>query len=122
VPQGTPSYQNAQNAIARWQQQGQQQQAQSQIQTAREQIQPNQASSYNRAINTLRQIKSGQSGYEQAQELIDQWSRQIYLIANSRAAQGNFQAAVQTAELVPQDTPSHQNAQKAIAKWKQGQR
>lgn len=122
VPQGTPSYQNAQNAIARWQQQAQQQQTQSLIQTAQEQIQPNQASSYNRAINTLRQIKSGQPGYEQAQELINQWSRQIYLMANSRAAQGNFQAAVQTAALVPQDTPSHNNAQKAIAKWKQGQR
>ncbi|MFP5273171.1 caspase family protein [Coleofasciculus sp.] len=123
VPSTYPSiYNQAQSAVKTWQTQAQQQQQnQGLIQTAKQQLRPNQASSYNRAINTLRQIPVGQPGYAQAQQLINQWSRQIYLIAHSRAWRGQLSLARQTAALVPPGTPSYQAAQQAIARWQNGQ-
>ena len=98
----------------------QQQQNKKIIQTAKQQIKPNQASSYSRAITTLRQVLPGQPGYAEAQKLAAQWSRNIYLIAQSRAARGRLQEAIQAASLVPAGTPSSDAAKVAIAKWQQG--
>jgi len=115
-------YNRAQSAIKTWQTQAkQQQQNQAIIQAAKQQLRRNQASSYNRAINTLSKISPGQPGYAQAQQLIDQWSRQIYLIANSRAWRGQLSLAIKTAALVPPDTPSYPAAQQAIARWQKDQ-
>ncbi|HBL14401.1 MAG TPA: peptidase C14, partial [Cyanobacteria bacterium UBA11162] len=124
VPRDDPSIDGkAQQAINRWQVSAkQQQQNQRIIQSAKQQLRRNQASSYNRAINILRKIPSGQPGYAEAQQLIARWSRQIYLIANSRAWQGNLRQAIQTAALVPSGTPSYETAQKAISRWKVGRR
>ncbi|MEQ8463211.1 caspase family protein [Coleofasciculus sp. E1-EBD-02] len=123
VPSTNPSiYNRAQSAIKTWQTQAkQQQQNQAIIQAAKQQLRRNQASSYNRAINTLSKISPGQPGYAQAQQLIDQWSRQIYLIANSRAWRGQLSLAIKTAALVPPDTPSYPAAQQAIARWQKDQ-
>ena len=124
VPQDQQTtYSQAQGFIQQWTAQGEQQKNNQLIlQGAKEQIRPNQASSYNQAINTLKRIPKGQAGYEQGQNLTNQWSRQIYLIANSRAARGNFAQAINAAALVPQSTPSYQQAQQAIARWQKGQR
>jgi hypothetical protein len=121
VPQDDPSvYAKAQQKIQQWGILTQQQrQNQGLIQAAKKQIQPNQANSYRRAIATLRKIPSGQPGYNTAQNLIEQWSRTIYLMAQSRAWRGNYQAAIQTAAFVPTGTTSSDAAQKAIAKWQQ---
>ena len=100
----------------------QQQQNQGIIQAAKQQIQPNQATSYSGAIANLRQIPPNQPGYAEAQLLIDQFSRTIYLMAQSRAARGDFQLAIQTAVNVPAGTSSSEAAETAIAKWKQGKR
>ncbi len=100
----------------------QQQQNQEIIQAAKQQIQPNQATSYSRAIATLSQIPPEQPGYAEAQLLIDQFSQTIYLMAQSRASRGDFQLAIQTAANVPAGTSSSEAAEKAIAKWKQGKR
>ncbi len=111
-------HQEAQQAMEQWKAiSTQQKQSQELVQGAKKEIKPNQASSYNRAITTITQVKPEQPGYTEAQQLKAQWSRQIYLMANTRAAQGELQQAVDTAKLVPQGTPSHQDAQKAIAKW-----
>lgn len=124
VPKDDPAiYTKAQETIKNWQTLAQQQQQnQGVIQAAKQQLRRNQASSYNRALTTLRRVPPGQPGYAEAQQLTDQWSRTIYLIANSRAAQGKFRSAVQTAALVPKSTPSYGVAQDAIARWKQGKR
>ena len=100
----------------------QQQQNQGIIQAAKQQIKPYQATSYSRAIATLRQIPPAQPEYPEAQLLIDQFSRTIYLMAQSRAARGDIQLAIQTAANVPAGTSSSEEAKKAIAKWKQGKR
>lgn len=111
-------YQIAQQGIKQWQIAAQKQQVNlALIDGAKALIQANQASSYNRSITILRQISPQEPSYEQAQTLIEQWSRQIYLIANTRAAQGNFQAAIATAQLVPKNTSSYEMAQTAIFKW-----
>jgi hypothetical protein len=124
VPKDDPAvYAKARQTIERWKVLSlQQQRNQSIIQTAKKQIQPNQATSYNRAIATLRQIPSGQPGYAEAQQLRTQWSRTIYLIAQTRASQGQFQQAIQAASLVPAGTPSSDAAKKAIAKWNSSKR
>lgn len=124
VPQDQTSvYADAQQMINRWKILTlQQQQNSSIIQAAKEQIQPNQASSYSRAIKTLQQILPAQPKYTEAQQLIMQWSRTIYLIAQSRAARGQLQQAIQTAALVPANSPSFEAAKNAIAKWQQGKR
>ncbi|MEQ9000729.1 MAG: caspase family protein [Coleofasciculus sp. B1-GNL1-01] len=123
VPSTNPSiYNRAQSAIKTWQTQAkQQQQNQGIIQAAKQQLRRNQASSYNQAINTLSKIPPDQPSYDQAQQLINQWSRQIYLIANSRAWRGQLSLAITTAALVPPDTPSYPAAQQAIARWQTDQ-
>jgi uncharacterized caspase-like protein len=116
-------YDVAQNKIKLWESQKEQELLNRiLIQEIQKQILPNQASSYNRAITALRKIRPGEPHYERAQQLKEEWSRRIYLIANSRAANGNFTLAVQAAQLVPQDSNSYQQAQQAIARWKQGKR
>ena len=124
VPKDDPSvYAKAQQAINQWTLLAkQQEQNKAIIQAAKAQLQPNQASSYSRAITTLRQVLPNQPRYAEAQQLTAQWSRTIYLIAQSRAARGRLQEAIQTAALVPAGTPSSDAAKAAIAKWQQGKR
>lgn len=124
IPKDDPSvYTKAQQGIEYWKVLTlQQQQNQGIIQAAKEQIQPNQASSYNRAIMTLRKVPRGQPGYAEAQQLTVQWSRTIYLMAQSRASRGKLQQAIQTAAFVPAATPDSNAAKDAIAKWRQGKR
>src|SRR5919202_385989 len=116
-------YAKAQQTINQWKVRSiQQQQNKSLIQTAKQQIQQNQASSYSRAITTVRPILPDQPGYAEAQQLTTQCSRTIYLIAQSRASRGKLQEAIESASLVPAGTPSSDAAKVAIAKWQQGKR
>jgi len=114
---------DAQQAIARWKEQARQQRAnQIVLKAAKGLIRPGQASSYNQAITAASRIPPDQPGYAEANQLINQWSRTIYLMAQSRASREEFKAAMETATLVPDNTPSYEAAQKAIVKWKQGKR
>ncbi|MEC4985896.1 MAG: hypothetical protein SAJ37_19585 [Oscillatoria sp. PMC 1068.18] len=124
VPNDVPQIKNAANqAIAKWSEMAELKWAnQNAIAAAQEQINPAQASSYSFGISLLRKINSGEPEYRQARQLIEQWSQQIYLMANSRAAVGNLNQAIETAKLVPRNTPAYDQAQKAIGRWQQGQR
>ena len=118
IPQDDSSvHTEAQEAMTQWKNLSQQKQNQGIIQRAKKEIKPNQVSSYNRALTTLSQVKPEQPGYDEAQKLKAQWSDQIYLIANTQAAQGKFKEAVATATSVPQGTPSSEKAKQAIANW-----
>lgn len=121
VPTENPQlYAQAQQGIETWKRAKQQRQQVSQhrLNVAQEQIQPGQASSYWRAIATLRQIQPQDPLYSQAQQFIDRWGREILQIAQSRAQQRQFELAIQAAILVPADTTAHTEAQTAIATWK----
>ena len=112
--------QQASEAIDHWQLRARTQYTQSTLLAkAKSLINPTQASSYNQAVRILRQISSGGKEYQEAQNLIEQWSRQIYLIANHRAAQGDFERAIAAAALVPKDSPYYEGARNAMIKWKQ---
>jgi hypothetical protein len=114
-------YAEAQNAIQEWETKDIQQTENNEIfQKAKSLINPRQASSYVKAMQLIENIAPGETGYEEARELRNQWSRQVYLIANSRASRGKYQLAIQTALLVPQDSPSYEDTQNAIARWQQG--
>ena len=77
-------------------------------------INPSQASSYSRAIVILKQIDSTSSEYTAAQSKIDQWNKEIYLIAKHRAEQANFKQAIESAILVSEDSRYYQLAQDSI--------
>lgn len=74
----------------------------------------NQASSYNQAIALARKIAPGAKEYQEAQNLISQWNKQIYLIVEERVAIGNFQQAAEAAVLITQDSTYYQLAKDAI--------
>ena len=113
----------AQEKLTQWQSSKQQYAQQQELfRQAKSMVVPGQASSYSEAIKLLRNIGPGDVGYGQAQALKNQWSRAIYLIANTRAAQGNFSSAIAAARLVPDDSGEYERAVKAIGRWQQGQR
>lgn len=108
----------AQLRIQEWQQQAEAVQAnQDTFQQAQALIRSGQASSYNKAIEQLRQIEPEQPGYAAAQKQVDQWSAEILKIAQARAQRKQFATAVQAAQLVPEGTSSYDAAQKAISQW-----
>ncbi|MEA5508862.1 caspase family protein [Crocosphaera sp. UHCC 0190] len=113
-------YLSAQQSIKRWQTLSQQQ-ADNQvlIEAALALVKPNQASSYNRAITTLKYLKMGEPGYNTAQKLIEQLSQQIYQLAQTRAKQGQLSLALKTAQFVPQDSQVYEKTQQSIKQWRQ---
>ena len=121
-PTASPSlYETARESIEGWELQAQQQEVnQAVITAAKAMVIPTQASSYNAAIEKLREIPQGQPGYAQARELTNGWSEQIYLIANSRASRGEFSGAVAAAKLVPSDSSIYEKTAAALARWEQG--
>ena len=112
--------QQATKSIERWQKRARQQKIeQYSLEEAKKLIHPTQASSYSQAIKIVRQLTPEMEGYQEAQTLTKQWSRQIYLIANYRASRGDFKQAIAAATLVPKDSPYYHGARNAIVKWKE---
>lgn len=110
----------AQQAIAKWQSLADQQQKNTATLTAaRKQIQRGVASSYSKAIEQVSTIKAGQPKYEEAQQLMNEWSTTIFNMAELRASQGRFQQAIEAATLVPKGTTSYNAAQKSMTTWKE---
>ncbi|MCL2933234.1 MAG: hypothetical protein MGG11_13565 [Trichodesmium sp. MAG_R03] len=125
VPRNVRSiYQEAQLAIAEWELQVAKQKKANEefneelLKFAQEQVKVGQASSYIKAINEARKIRSGEPKYEEAQKLITQWSNTIFSIAKVRAKNKNLSEAILAGELVPYGTPAYESSQKALADWK----
>lgn len=116
VPQDQPDvYQLAQQKVAVWQRQADDQRL---IQEAESSLVPDQANSFQAAIEALQTIEADQPEYPTAQERINQWSQDILIIARARAAQGNLAGAIAAAELVPEETTAHNQAQQEIQSWR----
>lgn len=112
--------QETQVAIQQWQLQAKStQKQQNLIAMAQNLIEPNQASSYNRAIAILRKVPVEANNYSLAQKLIGQWSKQIYLIAQERASQGDFVGAIAAAHLIPKDSSDYEKANDFIMDWQE---
>ena len=80
-------------------------------------VNSDQASPYWYAIQEARNIKPGQTDYQQAQQDITRWSNRIMSIARQRGRQGGFDAAIVAAHLVPPEQPQFTEAKSAIASW-----
>ncbi|MEH2161877.1 MAG: caspase family protein [Nostoc sp.] len=77
-----------------------------------------QASDLSMAISTARKIKPGEPLYEQAQENIKIWSRMILDLAEGRAKQRQYAAAIAAARLIAKDEAAYAKAQAAINLWR----
>ncbi|AFZ34121.1 hypothetical protein Sta7437_0514 [Stanieria cyanosphaera PCC 7437] len=107
-------------AVRQWQLQAQiEGRKQNLVTVAQTMIEPSQASSYNRAIAVLRQVPVDAQDYQLAQHWIGRWSKQIYLIAHSRAAQGDFVGAIAAAQLIPKDSLDYQRANEFMVDWQE---
>ena len=119
-------YNQSKEAIAQWEELSKSQKVNAALlSAAKGQIKRGAASSYSKAIQQANKIQPGEPKYEQAQQLIGQWSESILKIAQLRGSQGKLKEAVEAASLVPSGTKSYQQAQKNIANWKtklQGQK
>jgi len=121
-----PVYNQSKQAIAQWEELSKSQNVNAALlSAAKGQIKRGAASSYSKGIQQANQIQPGEPKYEEAQQLIGQWSETILKIAQLRGSQGKLKEAVEAASLVPSGTKSYQQAQKNIANWKtklQGQK
>ena len=103
--------QKATEAVQTWQSRARKQNLyQNYLAQAKTTIKPGQASSYNKAIGILQKINPEVEEYSEAQDLIEQWNEQIYLIANRRASSGNLKQAAAAAALLSRNSPYYQEA------------
>ncbi|MGK7962333.1 caspase family protein [Crocosphaera sp.] len=117
-PDNQTLYNLAQKSSQEWQNLSQQQQDnQLLIEAAISLIQPNQASSYNRAIRLLKHLEQGDLGYNHGKKLIEELSQSIYQLAKIRAEKGQLTLAIQTVELVPADSQFYSIAQEEKRNW-----
>ncbi|MGB3650979.1 MAG: caspase family protein [Rivularia sp. (in: cyanobacteria)] len=87
------------------------------LEAAQALIKPEQASTYNRAIEVARRIPQTQPGFAMAQESIEQWSQEIIRLAKTRADNKQYSSAITTATLAPVGTDAYAEAQKLIQQW-----
>jgi len=114
-----PVYNQSKEAIAQWEELSKSQNVNAALlSAAKGQIKRGAASSYSKGIQQANKIQPGEPKYEEAQQLIGQWSETILKIAQLRGSQGKLKEAVEAASLVPSGTKSYQQAQKNIANWK----
>ncbi|WP_072015980.1 caspase family protein [Leptolyngbya sp. KIOST-1] len=90
------------------------------LQEAQSLLQPDQATSFQTAIEIVQQIPPNYPESVIARDRIDQWSRDILAIARARAAAGQIPGAIAAADLVPEGTSAYAQAQQEIQQW-QGQ-
>ena len=57
--------------------------------------------------------------YADAQRLIDEWSERMLSIAQARAAQGQYDSAIEAAALIPEDTAAYDQAQSEMQRWRE---
>ncbi|WP_375471769.1 caspase domain-containing protein [uncultured Nostoc sp.] len=111
-------YAKAQAAINLWRLEGKQYVSnKTLLDAANALIKPEQASTYNRAIEVAKKVPVGQPGFDTAQKSINNWSEKILDLAKRRATEGERNAAIATAALVPEETGAYEDAQDAIQKW-----
>ena len=87
------------------------------LEAAQALIKPEQASTYNRAIEVATRIPQTQPGFAMAQESIEQWSQEIIKLAKTRADNKQYSSAITTATLAPVGTAAYAEAQKLIQQW-----
>ena len=79
-----------------------------------------QASTYQEGILKLQAVSVEQPiEYADAQRLIDEWSERMLAIAQARAAQGQYDSAIEAAALIPEETAAYDQAQSEMQRWRE---
>jgi serine/threonine protein kinase len=74
-------------------------------------------SKFKDAIHLASQIPKDMNIYSKAQELISQWSQQIYQIANNKYQEGKLEEAIAIAQAVPTSSPMANELQVTVKQW-----
>jgi hypothetical protein len=90
-----------------------------QLAEAQRTVKAGDASSYVTAIALGQNVPQDHPKYKQAQGLIADWAKEIYLLAKKQAAQEDWSKAITIAKLIPDDSSMHPAAQNAIRLWEQ---
>ena len=69
------------------------------------------------AIALAAKVPADTDSYSSAQQLMTQWSENIFQIASNKYQQGNLKEAVAIADAVPADSPLNAKIQAAIGRW-----
>jgi Caspase domain len=80
-------------------------------------VKPGDATSRYIAILTARKIPADNPAAAEAQQSIQQWSNEIYEIAQGYADRKLWRLAIDTAKMVPADATNYNTAQAAMADW-----
>ncbi len=80
-------------------------------------VKPGDATSRYIAILTARKIPADTAAAAEAQQSIQQWSKEIYEIAQGYADRKLWRLAIDTAKMVPPDATNYNTAQAAMADW-----
>ncbi len=82
-------------------------------------VKPGDATSRYVAILAARKIPpTTPAAAAEIQQSIEQWSQEIYLIAHGYASKKNWQLAIDTAVMVPQNVSNHSEVRASIAQWR----
>ncbi|MEM1394784.1 MAG: caspase family protein [Cyanobacteria bacterium P01_D01_bin.116] len=112
------NYPEAQKAIKQWQIESKKYLSnKTLLEAAQALIKPSQASTYNRAIEVAKRVRSSEPGYDMAQASINRWSLEILQLAKNRANNKQYSSAIATATLAPEDTAAYAEAQELIKQW-----
>jgi hypothetical protein len=69
------------------------------------------------AVNLVKDWSDYHPLYNEAQRLLEIWSRNLTRIAREELNQGNMEKAIATLKIIPLNSPTYQQAQELIAKW-----
>ena len=76
-----------------------------------------QASSYKQAIRILKEIEKEELAYNHAQKLIEELSQNIYKLAQEQAEKGQLNLAIQSIDLIPDNSQIYSIAQETKINW-----
>ncbi len=81
-------------------------------------VKPGDATSRYQAILVAQKIPADDPAAGEVKQSIEQWSQEIYEIAQGYAAKQYWKLAIDTAKMVPPQTSSYGTVQTAISEWK----
>jgi Caspase domain len=88
------------------------------LQQAKLFVKPGDATSRYQAILAARKIEpTSPATATEIQQSIEQWSQEIYQIAQGYASQQHWRLAIDTARMVPKDATNYQAVQATMAEW-----
>jgi hypothetical protein len=88
------------------------------LQQAKLFVKPGDATSRYQAILAARKIEpTTPAAATEIQQSIEQWSQEIYQIAQGYASQQHWRLAIDTARMVPKDATNYQSVQATMSEW-----